>query len=156
MASFLSRAGAAQQQPSRPMRGNAQLLAVRRQLFIHKFQKNRHDKPSYSGFSASVTILPTSLVRPMSTTGMLWFAMLDMDCGKMFTLFLIGVVLMTGLAALPTRDSITAGIYVSYRVSSAADSYQNAQLVFSMMIPALIPARSDSSLGLSRSHSRCA
>ena len=53
----------------------------------------------------------------MSTTGMLWFAMLEIDREMMLALFLIKLVLMTGLAALLTSTNIAADLYACCVVS---------------------------------------
>ena len=53
----------------------------------------------------------------MSTTGMLWFAMLEIDREMMLALFLFGLVLMTGLAALPMSENIAADLYACCVVS---------------------------------------
>lgn len=64
-----------------------------------------------------MTILPTSPVRPMSTTGMLWFAMLDIDRDMMLPLFLLELILRAGLTALLMSTNIAAGLYVRCVVS---------------------------------------
>lgn len=53
----------------------------------------------------------------MSTTGMLWFAMLDMDRDIMLPVVLFELIPMTGLAALLVSKDITARLYVCCVVS---------------------------------------
>jgi hypothetical protein len=62
----------------------------------------------------------------MSTTGMLWFAMLDAERNKILLLFLLRLRLMTGLPALLISTNIAPGHM--FAVSSAADIYQGYTL----------------------------
>ena len=48
----------------------------------------------------------------MSTTGMLWFAMLDIDRDMMLPLFLLELILRAGLTAVLMSTNIAAGLYV--------------------------------------------
>ena len=73
-----------------------------------------------------MTILPTSPVRPMSTTGVLWFAVLDIDRDMMLPLLLLRLILTAGLAGLLTSTNIAASYMCD--VSSAANIYQGYTL----------------------------
>jgi hypothetical protein len=63
--------------------------------------------PSYSGLSASTTVWPTPLVRPIMTTGMPWLVMLEKDCNNTLGVCLLNVVLEADLAALHTTNAIS-------------------------------------------------